>query len=229
MGLILEGEYRPREAETEFKRAIELKPSYATAHQWYSSLLAAEQRWEEARQHIEKAVELDPFSIIINTNHAQLYSSMRDFERAVELYEKAIELDPNFGSAHWELAYVYGRLKMFDKMEKEAEIGNRLLKDYLPGITLIGKAVEAFLRSDKKTVERLLPDLEAHESETPAGAMEIASLYLFVGKTDEAFEFLEKAYLRKEPGLLTIKNDDALDAYRSDPRYLDLLKRLGLS
>src|SRR5438132_14206758 len=109
-GLVLHDEHDFKGAEQEFKRAIELKPSYATAHQWYFHVLRAESRWDEALKQIEKAVELDPFSQIINLNHAMYYESRRDYAKALELSEKAVELDPNFAYAHLQLAETYAKM-----------------------------------------------------------------------------------------------------------------------
>jgi len=228
MGLWLTDDYRLHRAKEEFQKAIELKPGYATAHQWYSSLLAAEQRWDEAQEHIEKAVELDPFSQIINSNNASLHALKGDYAKAVELYKKALELDPSFGSVHFDLAMNYGRLKMYDEMSSEAEQGVELLRAHFPHVRGAADVLMAYAREDKGTIERLLPGLEEDRDGALFYIMLIANLNFYLGRVDKGFEYLERAYSMKEPGMVQLKNDEDLDDFRSDPRYLDLLKRLEL-
>ena len=228
MGLVLNDEYRLRQAKREFQKAIELKPGYATAHQWYSSLLTAEQRWAEAQEHIEKAFELDPFSQVINTNRASFYLLRGEYEKSLEMYKKALELNPSFGSVHFDLATAYYRLKRFDEMKKELNLGVEFIKERFPGAQLGVDAMAAWAMDDRETVERLLPQIEALKDETLIDNMTLANFNFYLGKVDRGFEYLEKSYSKKEAGLVQIKNDEDLDGVRSDPRYLDLLKRLEL-
>jgi adenylate cyclase len=228
MGLWLTDDYRLREAKREFQKAIELKPGYATAHQWYSSLLSAEQRWDEAQEHIEKAVELDPFSLVINSNNASMLAQRGDYAKAVELYKKAVELDPGFGSTHFDLAMNYGRLKMYDEMSSEAELGVELLRAHFPRVRTAADILIAYERGDKGTIERLLPELEEDRTAALFFIMLIANLNFYLGRVDKGFEYLERAYSVKEPGMVQLKNDEDLNEFHSDPRYLDLLKRLEL-
>ena len=100
-----------RGAEGELRMATELKPGYASAHQWYSQVLIAQQKWGEARVHIGKAAELDPVSHVICLVHTFLYEAKRDYGSALELAKRAIELNPDDPSSHFELAFLYGKLK----------------------------------------------------------------------------------------------------------------------
>jgi TolB-like protein len=226
LGFVYENEYDLRGAEEEFEKAIELKPSYATTHQWYAMLLRAELRWDEALREIEKAVELDPLSGVMISALGSYHYSRRDFSKAAEKYRIAAEL--GFESAHVSLFDAYGMMKMYDQMEKEAEPVARHYKDAAPGIRTQIDVGRAYFKGDKDTVRRLLPELEAHSKETFATATVIAEVYFFLGDVDKGFEWLERAYSGKESGLLGIQWDWNLDGVRTDPRYLDLLKRLGL-
>jgi TolB-like protein/Tfp pilus assembly protein PilF len=219
-------EYDLRRAEEEFRKAIELKPSYATAHQWYSFVLRDELRWDEALKESEKAVELDPLSGIIISNLGLYYEERRDFSKAVEKFRIALEL--GYENAHGRLAWAYGMMKLYDQREKEAEAYARYCQDIFPRIRTYIDAGRAYLKGDKETVRRLLPELEAHPKETGTSAMSIADFYFFLGDFDKGFEWLERAYSKREGGLLGIQYDWDLDGVRTDPRYLDLLKRLGL-
>jgi TolB-like protein/KaiC/GvpD/RAD55 family RecA-like ATPase len=227
LGLIYAQQYDLRRAEKEFKMAIELKPSYATAHQWYLEILLNELRWDEALKEAEKAVELDPLSPIIIKNLGDYYLSRRDFSKAAEKYRIAIELGLDF-FGHYGLFWAYGLMKIYDQMDKEAEAHARYIQDISPRIRTNIDAYRAYFKGDKETVRRLLPELEAHTKETFTTATEIAGLHFFLGDVNKGFEWLEQAYSNRDRFLLFIQWNWFFDGVRTDPRYLDLLKRLGL-
>jgi TolB-like protein len=228
LGMVYYDEYDLRRAEEELRKAIELKPSYATAHQWYYILLLIELRWDEALREIEKAAELDPISPIMIVNLGGYYLNRRDFSKAAEKYRISLEL--GYEGAHYDLFWVYGMMKMYDQMEKEAEAHARLCsaRDIFPRIRTFHDVCRAYFKGDKETVRRLLPELEAHPKETSALATEIAEFHFFLDDVDKGFEWLERAYSKRETTLLGIQLSRDLDGVRTDPRYLDLLKRLGL-
>ena len=239
-GLILLQEFNLREAEEEFRKAIELKPSYAPAHHWYARLLVSKLSWDEALKQIERAVELDPFSQVINLNHAHYYRRRGDYDKALELYKKAAELDPNFAMAHFDLAVIYGRMKRRADMKLEAKIaierGTREAKiavglgrgTYHRPVKILD-ALVAYFDNDQEKVRKLLAELESHFGEPLAiSALQAAGLHFSLGENEKGFEWLEKSYSRKEDDLLYIRTDELFDGIRSDPRYQDLLKRIGL-
>jgi TolB-like protein/KaiC/GvpD/RAD55 family RecA-like ATPase len=229
LGLVYYEEYDLRRAVKEFKMAIELKPSYALAHEWYFTVLLDELRWDDALKEIEKAAELDPLSPPIIFHLGVYYWARRDFSKAAEQWKIAVELGLDlFG--HYGLFWVYGAMRMYDLLEKEAEAYARYIQDTAPRIRTNIDAWTAYFKGDKETVRRLLPELEAHPKETNTYVTEIAGLHFFLGDVDKGFEWLEQAYFKKESMLLNIQWDwDRLfDGVRTDPRYLDLLKRLGL-
>jgi len=239
-GLILLQEFNLREAEEEFRKAIELKPSYAPAHHWYARLLVSKLSWDEALKQIERAVELDPFSQVINLNHAHYYRRRGDYDKALELYKKAAELDPNFAMAHFDLAVIYGRMKRWADMKLEAKIaierGTREAKiavglgrgTYHRPVKILD-ALVAYFDDDQEKVRKLLAELESHFGEPLAiSALQAAGLHFYLGENEKGFEWLEKSYSRKEDDLLYIRTDELFDGIRSDPRYQDLLKRIGL-
>ena len=227
-GLMLLQEYDTRGAEDELKRAIQLKPSYAMAHMWYYLLLFDEVRWEEAKEQIEKAVEFDPLSPIINSNYGGFYFATGQYGKAMELFERVIALDPSNPGWHGSVGTLYGKLKKFDDMKKEYAITAEFLRGTYPLVRLYYEAFAAYWEDDKETMRRLLPEIEAHGREAGCDAYTIAVGYFFLGETDRGFEWLEKSYAWKEGSLLGIKSESAMDSLRDDPRYLDLLKRLGL-
>ena len=222
---VLMDEYDLRHAEEEFEKAIELKPSDATAHMRYYGLLLCEVRWEEALREIERALELDPLSGAINSNHGGYYLYRMEYAKAVEPYKRAAEL--GLLAAHANLAFVYGRLKMFDEMKREMAVWVEQYQG--PYAQLYADAYAAFSAEDKETVGRLLPELESHFLETEGtSAFEMALFSFFLGDNDRVFEWLERSYSRKEGSILDVACHPFLAGIRTDPRYLDLLKRLGL-
>jgi len=215
-------------AEEEFREALELKPSYASAHQWYAQLLIAQLRWEEALAHIEKAAELDPFSRAISVFHAFFYEAKRDYVTGLRLAERAVELNPDDGSSRFELAWLYGKMKMFEEMEREAEIGLGLVKKVVPFADMGRDAMLACLKGDRQKVRKILPDLKEHLGETFTAIRFIADLHFYLGEINEGFEWLAKSFSNKEFDLFYIRSDEFLDGVRTDRRYLRLLEKLGL-
>jgi TolB-like protein len=225
-GLVLMTEYRFREAEEEFRKAIELKPSYVVVHNWYHLLLHFELRWEEAFEQIEKALELDPLSLIFNSNIALLYFRKRDYGKALELYRRAAELGVE---AHDSIAHIYGRLKMYADMRREFAAYVELEKDSFPAARVLADFYTAYYENDRQTCRNLLPELEAHfGKEMGLNALDVACAYFCVGENDKGFEWLERSYSRRDSYIASIRDVEQLDGVRTDPRYLDLLKRLGL-
>jgi TolB-like protein/Tfp pilus assembly protein PilF len=226
LGFVHMEKYDLRRAEEELRRAIELKPSYATAHQWYYYVLRSELRWDEALKEIEKAAELDPLSGVIINSFGWYYLARRNWQRAVEKFKIAVQL--GFEGSHGPgLFCAYGMMKMYDQMEKELEAAERYYQ-VAPRTRTAVNMNKAHLKGDKETVRKLLPELEDHPEEGFFHATDIAGLHFFLGDVDKGFEWLERAYSKREDGLLDIQWHWDFDGIRTDPRYLDLLKRLGL-
>jgi hypothetical protein len=120
-------------------------------------------------------------------------------------------------------------MKIYDQMEKEAEAYARYSQDILPRVRTYIDIYSAYFKGDKETVRRLLPELEAYPKEAGAWVTQIADFHFFLGEVDKGFEWLERAYSKRDRILLIIQYDWFLDGVRTDPRYLDLLKRLGLA
>ncbi len=225
-----------RQAEDEFKNAIELKPNYATAHHWYQLyVLRPQRRWDEALAQIEKALELDPLSPIIVANLGGYYLNKREYARAIEPFKRASELGLSF--AHLLLAAAYGELEMYEEMRREYAAAVELNHASFPLTEKLAEVRMAYYQDDRPTLRRLLPELEGELEGTRQGAYSdqcglnaewIAELHFHLGQTDEGFEWLERSYSRKEGAIWLVSVDPDLDGVRTDPRFLDLLKRLGL-
>jgi TolB-like protein len=232
-GIELISDYRFKDAESELRKAIELKPSHAVSHYWYYLLLSAEFRWEEALDQIEKALELDPLSPLFNFGLANFYFSRRDYGKALELYRRAIELGASI--AHETVARIYGMMKMYDDMRREFAAYVEVQQGSSPWARANADFYAAYYENDRQRCRDLLPELEAHygqERLTLGGggmdALDVALAYFCLGENDKGFEWLEHLYSRREFLLASIKIWPELDGVRADPRYLDLVKRLGL-
>jgi TolB-like protein/lipopolysaccharide biosynthesis regulator YciM len=210
-------------AEAELKRAIELNPNYATAHQWYCLLLTDLGRLEEARQQIEIARGLDPLSLQIQVNVGEHYENIHDFDRAIEEYRKIVEMDPNFVSAHGVLAGVYVRKRMYREAAAEAQKFLLLINEREAAALYEGVTDEA---SYRRAVSRRIALLKERAKSRNVSPMTLAYLYVLLGDKEQAIAWLEKAYQEHDSGLRSLKTDPRYDPLRSDPRFQELLRRL---
>ncbi len=211
-------------AGKEFRRAIELNPGYATAHHWYAWHLSLLGRYDEAIGEMRKAENLDPLSLVINADLAELLVLAHSYDESILQSRKTIEMDPNFGLAHNHLAQAYLQKHMNDEavaeLQKAAQLSGR-------SPTCIANLARAYVASGKRSeAEKLLSDLKKRSSPGHALASEIAVIYLALGDTDQAMTWLKKGYEERfNPGVLLRPGFDPL---RSDPRFQDLVRRIGL-
>ena len=215
------------ESTKEFKRAIELNPNYATAHHWYSDgPLAATGRFDEAIAEMKRAQELDPLSLIINAEMGSIYYYARQYDKAIEQLRKTIEMDQSFYYARWNLGQAYEMKGMYPQALAEYETAMRLGND--PG--LLGLIGHAHAMSGKR--EEAMKDLDQLKDisrQRYIPPYSFAQVYAALGDKDEAFKWLEKAYQDRDPGILLIKIDPMFDSLHSDPRFNDLVRRMGLT
>jgi TolB-like protein/Flp pilus assembly protein TadD len=211
-------------AGREFRRAIELNPGYATAHHWYAWHLALLHRYDEALAEMRKAESLDPLSLVINADLAELLALAHFYAESIQQSRKTIEMDPNFGLAHNHLGQAYLQKHRNDEavaeLQKAVELSGR-------SPTCIANLARAYVASGKRSeAENLLSDLKKRSSPTHSLASEIAVIYVALGDTDQAIAWLKKGYEERfNPGVLL---RPGFDAVRSDPRFEDLVRRIGL-
>lgn len=211
-------------AEQEFRRAIELKPGYATAHQWYAYELAVTGRLEEALAEIRRAQEIDPISLIINTDIGELLLFRGEYEQAIEQLRRSLELEPNFAVAHRVLGQLYEQVGRY----KDALAEFDAAKDLGPSVAGI-KAHAYAASGDREMAEKGLAEAKRRWKEMPREwTYVIALIYAGLGEKDKAFEWLERAYQHRAYPLLYLKLDPRFVPLRSDSRYRDLLRRIGL-
>ncbi len=213
-------------AEKEFKRAIELNPHYATAHEWYALYLATMGRMQEAIAEARLAQQVDPLSLVMNSALGRVYHFARQYDKAIEQLRKAIDLDPNFASAHFDIAWSY----LQEGMNAEA------IAEFQKGLAITGRnparsagfaAIQARAGNTGEAI-KILNELKRLSDRSYVPAFTMALIYTGLGDKDQAFAWLEKVYEQRGGGILFITVDSAFDPLRSDPRFADLVRRLGL-
>jgi TolB-like protein/DNA-binding winged helix-turn-helix (wHTH) protein/Flp pilus assembly protein TadD len=211
-------------ADKEFRRAIELNPGYATAHHWYAWHLSLLGRFDEAIAEMKKAQNLDPLSLIINADLAELLGLAHSYDDSIRQSLKTIEIDPNFALAHNQLAQAYLQKHMYVEAVAELQKAVTLSGD---SPTCIANLARAYVASGKRSEAiKLLGDLKKRSSTGYSNASEIAMIYASLGDTDQAMNWLEKGFEERfNPGVLLRPGFDPL---RSDPRFKNLVRRIGL-
>jgi eukaryotic-like serine/threonine-protein kinase len=216
-------------AEQEFKRAIELNPSYATAHQWYAEELSSEPgRSQESIAEMKRALELDPLSMAINTWFGAVLHWAGENDEAIAQLQKAIEMDRNFPIAHLWLGRVYLQKKMFKEAIDEFEIAVKLSGSQPHYLAWLGYGYA--MSEHKSEAAKILTQLTQLSAHKYVPADEVAALCAGLGRRDQAFQWLQKACEQEgcPTAMSDVKSDPAFDNLRSDPRYADLLRRSGL-
>ena len=209
-------------SEREFRRAIELNPNYATAHQWYGEMLLNAGRFDEASAEYRRALEIEPLSLPINWDFGRFLYMSRSYDESMAQHKKTIELDPGFARAHRTLAEVY-RVKgdYANAVEERARF-----------FDLIGQPQNAaliratFARGGWLGFLRLVTAEDSPLKDSNNNWV-VAKAYLDLGQKDKAFAELNKAYEVRLSSLCWLKVEPQLDSLRSDPRYQQLLQKMG--
>lgn len=214
-------------ARKEYRRSIELNPSYATVRHWYAFYLAAMGHLEEAVQEGIKAKELDPLSIIINRDLALLFAYARQPEKAIEQYEKTLELDPDFALAHQGIGRAYLQSGMLKKGLEHIERAAALAPNNPAMRAALAHAYGVTGQSEK--ARNILGELlaEVHYAYIPATS--IAVVYTGLGEADQALAWLEKACRDHDDGLLLLKVHPIYDSLRASSRFENILREMNLT
>ena len=212
-------------AGKEFQRALELNPGYATAHHWYAWHLSLLGRYDEAIEEMRKAENLDPLSLIINADLAEILLLAHSYDESIRQSRKTIEMDPNFALAHNQLGQAYLQKQLSDEAITELQKAVQLSAG---SPTCLANLARAYASSGKKSeAAKLLSDLKRRSSPRYSHAPEIAVVYAALGDKNQAMTWLEKGYEERfNPGVLLRPGFDPL---RSDPRFQEVVRRIGLS
>ena len=209
-------------AEREYRRALELNPNFATAHQDYAIFLSLQGRFDQAMIEAQRAQELDPLSPFIRTTYCWDLSFARRYEQAVQKCHEALDLDPNFLHAHGNLIGIYVAQH---KPELAFQEFQKFAVSYRRDSAQLAEVQKSFQREGLPSLWRAQLRWSLAEESDP---YDIASLYALLGQADPAFAWLQKAYNQRSPQMEELKQESAFDQIRSDPRFSNLLHRLNL-
>ncbi len=211
------------EAEKEFKRAIELNPNYATAHQWYGEFLTYMGRFDEGVAEIKRAQELDPLSLIISTDVAKVYTLARRYDEAIAQYQRVLEMDADFPEAHGLLGLTYSMTGRHEEAVREL----RQIKDSEDSQTYLWWLVYVYGKAGRSEEARsAFGQLQALSKRTYVSPFWMAVAHTGLGEKDQAFRYFEKAFDDHALGTaVSLKVNPIFDGLRDDPRYDDLLRR----
>lgn len=213
-------------ADKEYRKAIELNPNYATGHQWLAEHLSGLKRFDEALVEVHRALELDPMSPIINRIYGDVLTDAHRFDEAIAQYKRSIELDPNFPTAHYFLGRAYEAKGMY----------NEAIESYM-NATRLGMGIEApvkrardsYVRSGwKGYLQTFVQELEQLKNQHVIPDFVIASFYGRLGDADNTMKWLDKAYERRDFRMIMLSVSYEFDSVRNDPRFVDLVKKVGL-
>ncbi len=196
-------------AESEFQRALGLNPNYATAHHWYALFLMAMERPSEALAEIKRAQEIDPLSLAINRDVGLVYHRARQGDRAIEQYLKTIEMDPSFWSARQHLGWAYEQKAMYDEAIAELNQAIASAGDRTKLWAELGRVYAVSGRREE--AEKVLGELREQVKQCYVSPYEIAVIYTGLEEHDQAFEWLDQAYLDRSGWLIYLKVEPMLD------------------
>ncbi len=221
-------EWKFREAEQEFKRAIDFDPNYSVAHQWYAFDLAAMGRLDEAVAEVERARQTDPFSAIINTDAAEILYFVHNYDGALRQARATVEMDPNFAHAHRVMERIYDEKHLFPEAIAEGERAVELSGND-PWMLL--ELAHTYLLAGKKA--GMQECLRRVANISPGGALPdvgtVAEIYVALGDVNRAVKVLDGLYRRREGGLILLNADPCFDVLKPDPRFQQLLRNIGLT
>jgi serine/threonine protein kinase len=216
------------EAQKEFKRSLELNPNYPVANHWHAEYMMTMGCHAEAIAGRKNSQEMDPLSLIININVAigWGYYLARRYDEALEQLLHTVELDPNYPVTHWVLGLLYRRMGHYESAITEGEKGVNLSG----GSPLMRAALaHSYGKAGRaKEALQILDDLRKLAKQKYVTPHFFAGIHIGLGENDRAFEYLEKSYEEHSHWLIYLHIDPSMDDLRDDPRFQNLLRRVGL-
>jgi tetratricopeptide (TPR) repeat protein len=213
-----------RKAEAEYKRAIELDPNHATAHHWYAEFLSFHGRFEEAFAEIARAEQLDPLSLIIQTDRGAILLYARQYKRAIEQFKSVIAKDAMFPRSHL-IQFAYVESGQFDEALRDAEMVRKA------DDSVSARASVAYVlarKGETRKARALLRDIERRD-DPQTDPQAILIIQLGLKDWEGAFDTFERAYDTHSNAMSTLKVNPVYDPLRNDPRFADLMKRVGFT
>jgi tetratricopeptide (TPR) repeat protein len=212
-------------AEREFRRALELNPSYGAAHHSYSRLLAAMGRVDEALAEIQRAEQVEPISMVLKANTAMILFFGRRYDDAIHRLEETLELDSTFGVAYWGLGLAYEQKGMYPRAIAALEKAASLSKRDPNVLSSLGHLYAVAHRLPE--AGRLIDELGQQSRQGYVSPYFFALIYVGRGEADRAVAALSRAAEERSTLLVYLRMDPRFAELRSDPRFRALVRRLG--
>ena len=214
------------QAQAEFKRSIALVPTYATANHWFAEYTMTMGRHVEALARMNKSQELDPLSLIISVAVGWALYNTRRYDDAIEQLRRAVELDPHYPVTYWILCLL---LRITGRHEMSIAEGEKAVKLSNGSPLMCGALAQAFGAAGRKEEAlRLLEELKRRAEQKYVAPYFFAGIHIGLGENDTALEYLEKCYQEHSHWLIYLHIDPCMDSLRGNPRFQDLLQRVGL-
>jgi TolB-like protein/Tfp pilus assembly protein PilF len=214
------------EAQAEFKRSLKLNPVHPTANHWFAEFLMTMGRHQEVIAAMKKSQDLDPLSLIISVAIGWAFYMARRYDEAIEQLRRTVELDPNYPVTYWILGLLLRKIGQYEAAIAEGEKGVQLSG----GSTLMKAALAQSLATagQKEKSLHILDELTKLSRHKYVAPYFFAGVHTGLGEADRAMEYLEKSFEEHSHWLIYLHLDPGMDGLRSDPRFLELLQRVGL-
>ena len=217
-------DWRWEEAETEFKRSIDLSPNYPTGNHWYAEYVMTMGRQAEAIARIKNGQELDPLSLIINVAGGWALYHARQYDEAIEQLRRTVELDPNYPITYWILGLLLRKTGHYELAIIEGKNGVKLSGGSPLMLAALAHTLGAAGRTRKAS--QILNDLTTLAKQKYVAPYFFAGIHIGLGEIDRAIECLEKSYEEHSHWLIYLHTDPSMDALREDRRFQDLVRRM---
>jgi TolB-like protein/Flp pilus assembly protein TadD len=226
MGSVMLGLWDWSQAEIEFKRAMELNPSYSTEHRLYAALLVTLKRHEEAWEQINQAMRLDPLSLPNNAEVVRTLYYARDYERALEHGQKALQLNPDYYRTHFWLARVYAQKGLYAEAIAESKKVLQAMPDSTAGLTELAYSLAAGGRQPE--ARRILQRLKEKSKRDWVPAYNLAVIHVALNEKETALHYLQRAYLERDWAMMVLAVEPRLDPLRGNSGFQELLGKCRL-
>jgi TolB-like protein/Flp pilus assembly protein TadD len=214
-------------AESSFRRALELNPSDAKTRLWYALALVPQRRFDEALAQAQQARELDPLSYTVSSQLGVAYYCAGYYDRAIEYAREMLSMDPNFVPAHALLGMSYEARQNYGGAIEEYRTGLRLAPTHS---FLMGRLGHAYAMAGQlDEAAKLLKDMLARRDPSNFSDLHISYIYMGLGDREGVFQELGRAYQRRDPDLPYMNSDPILEPLRPDPRFTEMLRKIGLA
>lgn len=214
------------DAERDFKQGLKLNAQSVKGHHWYACSLTSQGRFDEGFGQMKMAQGLEPLSLIINRDVGRHYYFLRQYDQAIEQCRKTLEMDASFFLAYFYLIPAYEQKGMFEEAVEELQKAIRLSKGSAAMTALLGHVYAVSGRRDK--AQKVLKELKERARLEYVPSFYFVLIYLGLDEKEQVFKWLDKAYAERSTHLVWLKVDPIFDGLRSDPRFTELIERIGL-